>query len=210
MPKAELAFSRANEIYDTTIGWRFINPQMRERWGRQFIRLKPARTLPRTFRFRVLIQDAFAARSQERAVAAQANGRLAEKIAPVSIPQRKGPPTLVERDEHPRPGTTVDVLAKLPTPFRKNGTVTAGNSSGVNDGAAALLIASEAAVRRHGLTPIARILGGATAGVAPRIMGVRPGTRIAQADGAPQAPRLRLRRCRVERGLRQPGLSGRA
>ena len=119
-------------------------------------------------------QDAFALRSQQKAGAAMANGRLAREITPVSIPQRKGDPIIVDRDEHPRPETTIEQLAKLPTPFRKGGSVTAGNASGVNDGAAALIIASEAAARKHGLTPIARILGGATAGVPPRIMGVGP------------------------------------
>jgi acetyl-CoA acyltransferase len=119
-------------------------------------------------------QDAFAARSQDKAVAAQMSGRLAKEITPVTIPQRKGDPVVVAKDEHPRAGTTVEVLAKLPTPFRQGGTVTAGNASGVNDGAAALIVASEAAARKHGLTPIARVLGGATAGVAPRIMGIGP------------------------------------
>jgi acetyl-CoA acyltransferase len=119
-------------------------------------------------------QDVFAVRSQEKAVAAQANGRLAKEITPVTIPQRKGEPVVIAKDEHPRAGTTVEILARLPTPFREGGTVTAGNASGVNDGAAALIVASEAAARKHGLTPIARILGGATAGVAPRIMGMGP------------------------------------
>jgi acetyl-CoA acyltransferase len=119
-------------------------------------------------------QDAFALRSQQRAVAAQKNGRLAQEIAAVSIPRRKGDPVLVDKDEHPRTDTTIEALAALPTPFRKGGTVTAGNASGVNDGAAALILASEAAARRHNLTPVARVLGGATAGVAPRIMGFGP------------------------------------
>jgi acetyl-CoA acyltransferase len=119
-------------------------------------------------------QDAFAARSQARAVAAQESGRLAREIAPVAVPQKRGGPTLVERDEHPRAGTTVEALGKLPAPFRVGGTVTAGNASGVNDGSAALLVASEAALEKHGLTPLARILGAATAGVPPRIMGFGP------------------------------------
>jgi acetyl-CoA acetyltransferase family protein len=119
-------------------------------------------------------QDAFAVRSQEKAAAAQANGRLAKEITPVTIPQRKGDPVVVEKDEHPR-ATSLEALARLPTPFRKEGgTVTAGNASGVNDGAAALIVASEAAVKKYGLTPIARILGGAMAGVPPRIMGIGP------------------------------------
>jgi acetyl-CoA acyltransferase len=119
-------------------------------------------------------QDAFAARSQQKAVAAQENGRLAVEIVPVTLPQRKGDPVVIDRDEHPRPGTTVETLSRLPTPFRQGGTVTAGNASGVNDGAAALIVASETAAKRHGLTPIARILGAATAGVAPRLMGMGP------------------------------------
>jgi acetyl-CoA acyltransferase len=119
-------------------------------------------------------QDAFAARSQARAAAAIESGRLAREITPVTIAQRKGDPVMVERDEHPRPGTTVEQLAKLPAPFRHGGTVTAGNASGVNDGAAALVVASEVAAVRHGLTPIARIVAGATAGVPPRIMGIGP------------------------------------
>jgi acetyl-CoA acyltransferase len=119
-------------------------------------------------------QDAFAARSQEKAVIAQENGNLAEEITPVSVPQRKADPVIVDKDEHPRPGTTAEKLAKLPTPFREGGSVTAGNASGVNDGAAALIVASEAAVKKYGLTPIARVIGGATAGVAPRIMGFGP------------------------------------
>ena len=119
-------------------------------------------------------QDAFAVRSQERAVAAQENGRLAQEITPVTIPQRKGDPVIVGQDEHPRAGTTVEKLAKLATPFRDGGSVTAGNASGVNDGAAALLIASEEAVKAYGLTPIARVVGGAAAGVPPRVMGIGP------------------------------------
>src|SRR5690606_35086857 len=119
-------------------------------------------------------QDAFAKRSQDKAVAAQANGRLGREITPVTIPQRKGEAIVVEKDEHPRPDTSLEALARLPTPFREGGTVTAGNASGVNDGAAALLVAAEAAAKKHGLTPIARILGGAAAGVPPRIMGMGP------------------------------------
>src|SRR5690606_23267827 len=119
-------------------------------------------------------QDSFAVRSQEKAVAAQANGRLAKEITPVTITQRKGDAIVVSKDEHPRAGTTVEALGKLPTPFRQGGTVTAGNAAGVNDGAAALIIASEGAVKKYGLTPLARVLGGAAAGVAPRIMGMGP------------------------------------
>ncbi len=173
MPKAETGFSRHAEIHDTTIGWRFINPAMRERYGVDSMP-ETGENVAEAFGISRADQDAFAARSQGRAVAAQASGRLAREIAPVRIAQRKGEPRIVDADEHPRAGTTVESLAKLPTPFRANGTVTAGNASGVNDGAAALLIASAAALKRHGLTPMARILGAATTGVAPRVMGFGP------------------------------------
>ncbi|PBB78119.1 3-oxoadipyl-CoA thiolase [Mesorhizobium sp. WSM3879] len=173
MPKADTAFSRNAEIYDTTIGWRFVNPLMRKQYGVDSMP-ETGENVAEEFLVSRADQDAFAARSQDKAVAAQANGRLAKEITPVAIPQRKGEPIVVSKDEHPRAGTTIEALAKLPTPFRQGGTVTAGNASGVNDGAAALIIASEAAARKHGLTPIARILGGAVAGVAPRIMGIGP------------------------------------
>ena len=172
MPKADMAFSRNAEIYDTTIGWRFINPRLKAQFGTDAMP-ETAENVAEDFAISRADQDAFALSSQTRAGAAQASGRLAREITVVTIPQRKGDPTLVTTDEHPRV-TTLAALAKLPTPFRKDGTVTAGNSSGVNDGAAALILASEAASRRHGLTPLARILGGATAGVAPRIMGIGP------------------------------------
>ncbi|OOG62593.1 Beta-ketoadipyl-CoA thiolase [Ensifer sp. M14] len=173
MPKAESAFSRAAEIYDTTIGWRFVNPLMKKQYGVDSMP-ETGENVAEDFHVSREDQDAFALRSQGKAAAAQSNGRLAKEIVAVTIPQRKGEPTIVERDEHPR-ATTMEALAKLGTPFKKEGgTVTAGNASGVNDGAAALIIASEAAVKRYGLTPIARILGGATAGVAPRIMGFGP------------------------------------
>ena len=174
MPKADTAFSRNAEIYDTTIGWRFINPLMKKQYGVDSMP-ETGENVAEDFSVSRADQDAFAARSQAKAVAAQENGRLGKEITPVTIPQRKGDPVVVAKDEHPRAGTTVETLAKLPTPFRKEGgTVTAGNASGVNDGAAALIVASEAAIRKYGLTPIARILGGATAGVAPRIMGMGP------------------------------------
>ncbi len=173
MPKAETPFSRQAEIHDTTIGWRFVNPAMRERWGVDSMP-ETGENVAEAFGISRADQDAFAARSQARAVAAQANGRLAREITPVRVPQRRGDARLVNTDEHPRAGTTVESLSKLPTPFRTDGTVTAGNASGVNDGAAALLVASEAALKRHGLVPQARILGAATAGVAPRIMGFGP------------------------------------
>jgi acetyl-CoA acyltransferase len=172
MPKATAAFSRAAEIHDTTIGWRFINPLMKAQYGVDSMP-ETAENVAEDFKISREDQDTFAFRSQARAAAAQTNGRLAQEITPVSIPQRKGDPAIVSKDEHPR-ATTVESLAKLTAPFRKGGSVTAGNASGVNDGAAALIIASEAAAKQHGLTPIARILGGATAGVPPRIMGMGP------------------------------------
>ena len=173
MPKAETAFSRHGEIHDTTIGWRLVNPVMKARYGIDSMP-ETGENVAEEFSVSRADQDAFAARSQARAIAAIERGRLAKEITPVSIPQRKGEPVVVERDEHPRAGTTVEQLARLPTPFRQGGTITAGNASGVNDGAAALIVASEAAAARHGLTPLARILAGATAGVPPRIMGIGP------------------------------------
>ncbi|PAQ02361.1 3-oxoadipyl-CoA thiolase [Mesorhizobium mediterraneum] len=173
MPKAETAFSRNAEIYDTTIGWRFVNPLMKQQYGIDSMP-ETGENVAEEYAISRADQDAFAVRSQDKAVAAQASGRLAKEITPVTIPQRKGDPVVVSKDEHPRAGTTIEALAKLPTPFRQGGTVTAGNASGVNDGAAALIVASEAAVKKYGLTPIARILGGAAAGVAPRIMGIGP------------------------------------
>ncbi|HBS24264.1 MULTISPECIES: 3-oxoadipyl-CoA thiolase [Thalassospira] len=173
MPKAESAFSRNAEIYDTTIGWRFINPVMKKQYGVDSMP-ETGENVAEDFKISRADQDAFAARSQDKAVAAQENGNLAAEITPVTIPQRKADPIIVDKDEHPRPGTTAEKLGKLPTPFREGGSVTAGNASGVNDGAAALIIASEAAVKKYGLKPIAKVLGGATAGVPPRIMGFGP------------------------------------
>ncbi|WP_157015653.1 3-oxoadipyl-CoA thiolase [Mesorhizobium xinjiangense] len=174
MPKADTAFSRKAEIYDTTIGWRFVNPLMKSQYGIDSMP-ETGENVAEDFKVNRADQDAFAARSQAKAVAAQENGRLAKEIVSVTIPQRKGDAVVVSKDEHPRPGTTVETLAKLGTPFRKEGgTVTAGNASGVNDGAAALIVASEAAVKKYGLMPIARVLGGAVAGVPPRIMGMGP------------------------------------
>ncbi|MDD9908443.1 MAG: 3-oxoadipyl-CoA thiolase [Ahrensia sp.] len=172
MPKAASAFSRNAEIYDTTIGWRFINPVLKAQYGVDSMP-ETGENVAEDFKVSREDQDTFALRSQEKAAAAQENGRLALEITPVTIPQRKGDPVVVDADEHPR-ATTLEKLGKLPTPFRHGGTVTAGNASGVNDGAAALIIASEAAARKHGLQPIARILGGAAAGVEPRIMGIGP------------------------------------
>jgi len=172
MGKATEAFSRQAEIFDTTIGWRFINPRMREAYGVDSMP-ETAENVAEEFSVSRADQDAFAYRSQMRAAAAQKNGRLAKEIAPVSIPQRKGGPIIVDKDEHPRE-TTLEKLAALPTPFRPGGTVTAGNASGVNDGAAALLVASDAAVEKYGLKPLAKVVATATAGVPPRIMGIGP------------------------------------
>ena len=174
MPKAGEAFSRNAEIYDTTIGWRFVNPLMKKQYGVDSMP-ETGENVAAEFNVSREAQDAFAVRSQDKAVAAQESGRLGLEITPVSIPQRKGDAIVVSKDEHPRAGTTIESLAKLGTPFKKEGgTVTAGNASGVNDGSAALIIASAAAVKKYGLTPIARVLGVATAGVAPRIMGMGP------------------------------------
>ncbi len=173
VPKAETAFSRSSEIFDTTIGWRFVNARMQQLYGIDSMP-ETAENVAEEFAISREDQDRFALASQKKAGLAQQNGRLAREIVAVSIKQRRGDPLVVEKDEHPRPGVTLEELAKLPTPFRKPGTVTAGNASGVNDGAAALLVASAAAVERHGLTPIARIVAGASAGVAPRIMGYGP------------------------------------
>jgi len=172
LPKAETAFSRNAEIYDTTIGWRFVNPLMKAQYGVDSMP-ETGENVAEEFSISRADQDAFAVRSQAKAAAAQENGRLAREITPVTIPQRKGDPVVVSRDEHPR-ATSIEALARLPTPFRQGGTVTAGNAAGVNDGGAALIVASEAAAMKYGLTPIARILGGAAAGVAPRIMGIGP------------------------------------
>ena len=173
MGKAEQPFQRANEIYDTTIGWRFVNKLMQEKYGIDSMP-ETAENVAAEHQIARADQDAFALRSQLRAVAAQQNGKLGEEIVPVTIPQKKGEPKVVAKDEHPRGDTTLDALAKLPAPFRKGGTVTAGNASGVNDGAAALIVASEKAAKQYGLTPVARVLGAASAGVAPRVMGIGP------------------------------------
>ncbi|HVL29257.1 MAG TPA: acetyl-CoA C-acyltransferase, partial [Sphingomicrobium sp.] len=172
VPKATSAFDRNAEIYDTTIGWRFVNPKMREAYGDDTMP-STAENVAQEYQISREDQDAFALCSQEKTAAAQANGRLAVEIVAVEIPQRKGDPIVVDRDEHPRL-TSLDKLAALKPIVRKDGTVTAGNASGVNDGAAALIIASEEAAKRNGLTPRARILGAAVAGVPPRIMGIGP------------------------------------
>ena len=172
LAKASEAYSRAAKIEDTTIGWRFINPLMKAKYGIDSMP-ETAENVAEEFKVARADQDAFALRSQQRAAAAIDAGRLAEEIVPVSIPSRKGDPTVVSRDEHPR-ATTLEALAKLKGVVKPDGTVTAGNASGVNDGACATLIASEAAARKHGLVPRARIVASAVAGVAPRIMGFGP------------------------------------
>jgi len=173
MPKADQAFSRNAEIYDTTIGWRFVNPAMKKQYGVDAMP-ETAENLAEERQIARADQDAYAVRSQQRAARAMAEGRIAEELVPVEIPRRKGDPLRVDTDEHPRADTDLDKLARLPAPFRDGGTVTAGNASGVNDGAGALLVASEAAMRAHGLEPLARVTGAATAGVPPRIMGIGP------------------------------------
>jgi 3-oxoadipyl-CoA thiolase len=172
MPKAQSAFDRNAEIYDTTIGWRFVNPKMRDAYGDDTMP-STAENVAREWQVSRADQDSFAVRSQEKAARAQESGRFAAEIVPVEIPQRKDDPLVVDRDEHPRL-TSVEALAKLRPIVRPDGTVTAGNASGVNDGAAAMIVATEEAARRNGLTPRARFLGGAVAGVPPRIMGIGP------------------------------------
>ena len=173
MPKAESAFSRGNALYDTTIGWRFVNPAMKAAHGVDSMP-ETGENVAGDFTISRADQDAFALRSQQRAAAAQEYGFLAEEIVPLTITDRKGRETVVDTDEHPRPDTTAEALAKLKPIVRPDGTVTAGNASGVNDGAAAMIVASEAAARQHGLKPRARILGMVSAGVPPRIMGIGP------------------------------------
>jgi 3-oxoadipyl-CoA thiolase len=173
MPKATTAWSRDNAVYDTTIGWRFVNPRMKAQFGVDSMP-ETAENVAADFHISRQDQDAFAVRSQTRAAAAIASGRMAQEITPIPIPQRKGDPVIVDTDEHPR-ATTMETLAKLATPFRtEGGSVTAGNASGVNDGAAITLLASEAAVAKYALEPIARIVGSSSAGVPPRIMGIGP------------------------------------
>ncbi len=172
LSKPDAAFTRNQQIFDTTIGWRFVNPLMKQQYGIDSMP-ETGENVAAEFAVSRADQDAFALRSQQRALAAQANGTLAQEIVPVTLPAKKGDPVVVDRDEHPRE-TSLEALAKLGTPFRAGGTVTAGNASGVNDGACALVIASEGAAQRHGLRPRARILGAAVAGIEPRIMGLGP------------------------------------
>ncbi|WP_298801806.1 3-oxoadipyl-CoA thiolase [uncultured Lentibacter sp.] len=173
MPKAETAFSRTNTVYDTTIGWRFVNPKMKAAYGTDSMP-ETADNVAEDFGISRQDQDAFAARSQARFEAAQAAGKFAEEITPVEIPQRKGEALVFAQDEHPRAGTTPESLAKLRAINGEGKSVTAGNASGVNDGAAALLMASEACAQAQGLAPLARVVGMSVAGVAPRIMGIGP------------------------------------
>jgi acetyl-CoA C-acetyltransferase len=172
MPKAESAFSRASAVYDTTIGWRFVNRLMKEKYGIDSMP-ETAENVAADFRIEREAQDRMALASQLKAVAAQKSGFFAAELTPVSVAQKKGDPFVVDRDEHPRE-TSLEALAKLKGVVRPDGTVTPGNASGVNDGACALLLASEKAAARHGLTPRARVVGMATAGVPPRIMGIGP------------------------------------
>jgi acetyl-CoA acyltransferase len=171
--KADAAFSRSMKLEDTTMGWRFINPALQKKYGTE--------TMPETgenvaeeYKISREDQDAFALRSHQRASAAISEGRMAEEIVGVPVPQKKGDPVCVEKDEHPRPDTTLEALAKLKPVVKSTGTITAGNASGINDGACALLIASESAAKKYGLTPRARIVASAVAGVAPRVMGMGP------------------------------------
>ena len=172
MPKADSAFARANAVYDCTIGWRFVNALMKKQYGIDSMP-ETAENVAADFKVSREDQDAMALRSQQRAIAAQKGGFFADEIVPVTIPQKKGDPLIVDRDEHPRE-TSLEALARLKPIVKPDGTITAGNASGVNDGAAALILASEAAAKRHGLTPRARLVAMATAGVAPRIMGMGP------------------------------------
>lgn len=173
MPKATSAFSRANSIEDTTIGWRLVNKLMKEMYGTESMP-ETAENVAEDFGISRQDQDAFAFRSQQKAAQAQAAGIFKDEIIPVTVPQRRGDPVIVEQDEHLRPDTTMEKLSKLKAPFRAGGTVTAGNASGVNDGACAMIVAAQEAVSRYNLTPMARVVGMATAGVEPRVMGIGP------------------------------------
>lgn len=177
MPKAATAFSRQAELFDTTIGWRFINPRMKQQYGVDSMP-ETAENLAREFGISREDQDAFAWRSQQRTAQAQAAGWFAEEIVPVAVPQRRGEPLQVDRDEHPRPDVTLEGLAKLRSVVGVDGSITAGNASGINDGACALLLASGAAVERYGLTPQVRVVASACAGVDPRLMGFGPAPAI--------------------------------
>jgi 3-oxoadipyl-CoA thiolase len=172
MGKADVPYARDVQMYDTTMGWRFVNPLLKQLYGVESMP-ETAENVAAEHGISRLDQDAFSLRSQQRALLAQADGTFAAEIIPVAVPVRRGDAVIVDRDEHPR-STSLDALARLPSLFRPGGTVTAGNASGVNDGACALLVASEVAIRRHGLTPRARVVGAAVAGVEPRVMGIGP------------------------------------
>jgi len=173
IPKPSAAFPRDPQIFDTTLGWRFVNPLMEEKYG-TISMAETAENVAENYKVDRASQDRFALASQQKAARAKAAGVFAEEIEPVCIPGKKGSVTMVAEDEHPRTDTTLEGLAKLPTPFRKGGTVTAGNASGINDGAVALLVASEQAAAKFGLTPIARFVGASAAGVDPNYMGIGP------------------------------------
>ena len=173
MAKADAAFSRSAKLEDTTLGWRFVNPLMKERYGVDSM-AETGENVAEEFHVSRADQDAFAYRSQHRAAAAIQSGAMAEEIVPVTIPQRKGPPVIVDKDEHPRSDTTMEGLAALKPIVKPTGTITAGNAAGINDGACGLLLASEEAARKYGLTPKTRVVASAVAGVAPRIMGIGP------------------------------------
>ncbi|MCZ6911215.1 MAG: 3-oxoadipyl-CoA thiolase [Proteobacteria bacterium] len=173
MPKQETAFGRSSEMFDTTMGWRFINPSMKEQYGVDSMP-ETGENVAEQYSISRTDQDAFAFASQQRVAISQKKGFFAHEIIPVSVPQRRGDPVIVDSDEHPRADTSLEILSLLPTPFRKDGTVTAGNASGINDGACALLLASGKAARKHGLKPLAKVVGMSVAGVEPRIMGIGP------------------------------------
>ena len=204
MGKAQAPFQRSAEIFDTTIGWRFINPMMKKLYGVDSMP-ETAENVADEYQISRADQDAFALRSQKRAAAAQAKGTFDEEIVAVEIKDRKGNVTRVETDEHPRPDTTLEALAKLGGIVREDGSVTAGNASGVNDGAAALIVASGEAAEAHGLQPIARILGYAAAGVAPRVMGVGPIPAVGKLSERLKLKPGELRRRRAQRGVRLAG-----
>ncbi len=205
--KADAPFSRAQKIEDTTMGWRFINPAMKAKYGTDLMP-ETAEIVAEEYHVSRADQDAFALRSQQRAAAALASGVLAEEITPVVIPQKKGDSILVQVDEHPRPDTSLEALARLKGVVKSEGTVTAGNASGIDDGAAALLLASEAAVKRFGLNPRARVVAAATAGVAPRIMGMGPVPASRKVLAKSRPDDRTNRRDRVERGVCLAGFGG--
>ena len=204
MGKAQTPFQRSADVFDTTIGWRFINPAMKKLYGVDSMP-ETAENVADEYQVSRADQDAFALRSQKRAAAAQAKGTFRQEIVAVEIKDRKGSVTRVETDEHPRPDTTLEALARLGGIVREGGSVTAGNASGVNDGAAALIVASGEAAEAHGLQPIARILGYATAGVAPRVMGVGPIPAVGKLTERVEAQARKLRRHRAQRSLRLAG-----